>query len=127
MKRLVLVLLLTLLSVPSAFAGDAPQILLDNVSPWAPKAIVKEKDKLSIVLDQRKITPTIYEAIMTSGVCYASDKDLNVLSGVNQVEILNTFGRQGYVFTGNAAICRDILDASKDLSKILLMGNSRLY
>ncbi len=109
-----------------AFAGpvsDASTAL----EMWSPISIEKQGATLNVVLPQRSITDQIYKAAMLSGLCLHVQYSGIRLDGIREIEILNQFGAQGYVFEGGANECRGLGELMSDGAYIRLLGQTHWY
>lgn len=71
---------------------------------WKPIEVRAKGDSLVIVLPQRRITETIYLAVLTSGLCLGPLLNKPV-QGISEVRILNEFAAQGYVYEKGLEDC----------------------
>jgi hypothetical protein len=105
MKRLAIFLTVVFLA-PAAHAGPVSDVRR-AVEMWGPIAVEMRPVTLRVVLNQQRVTETTYEAVMLSGICSRVQAGLIDISGIEEIEILNRLGSQGYVFEGGAQGCRD--------------------
>ncbi|MCW3784650.1 hypothetical protein OM960_24350 [Defluviimonas sp. CAU 1641] len=83
---------------------------------------------LTAVLPQRRITPEIYLATITTGICFGPLRGID-LPGVREIAILNEYGAQGYVYEKALEDCgrMNAMPAASDLVKVLVMGSTHSY
>lgn len=124
MKRFFLLVALTFVSAIPAYA-DALTEARDALELFSPISINKKGANLIVVLPQRKITNTIYEAVMLFGLCARVQTQGYSLQNIKEVTILNQHKAQGYVFEGGAKECREL--GESDNAKIKLLGRTHLY
>ncbi len=125
MKNLGIAIFAILVSV-SALADD--DILSNALSPWKPLAITTP-GSITIVLNESRITNTIYEAVIETGVCLPLwlDKETDYLSKANEIEVLNKFKAQGYVLEKPLETCKLMGESKGNTSEIILMGNTHIF
>ncbi|WP_281546262.1 hypothetical protein [Grimontia sp. SpTr1] len=122
------ILILSLVASFDAFS-QVSESLVKSLSPWSPISLKNANGDLIIVLDEHRITDTIYTAIINNGLCmpvWLGDKD--TLANVKSVAVLNKFSKQGYLFEGGADTCVKLGEFSSDKqSEVYLMGQSKIY
>ena len=109
MKSFAVVLgILICVQAPALAAETASQQAERALELWNPSSVdLNSSGNLVIVLPQRRITATIFRAVMTAGICGAGViAHRSRFPGVRQISVLNQFGAQGYVFEGGAGECQ---------------------
>ncbi len=104
--------------------GDAQQLL----EMWAPVNITLSDNTLTVVLPQRRITTEIYLAVIQTGICFAPLYGMD-MQKVEQIEILNQFSAQGFVYEKGIEDCEayNILPANDKSTEIQILGNTHGY
>jgi len=109
-----------------ADAGSVSEVRM-ALEMWAPKAVVRNGTTIKVVLPQRRITEQIYTAAISAGIClYVAAKKIR-LAGVKEIQILNQFRRQGYVFEGGKKERDEMNRLPRSGQKIQLLGRTHLY
>ena len=70
---------------------------------WQPTQVSLDNGSLTIVLSERRITDTIYVAVIT-GICVGALNGRHLLS-MNEVILLNQSSDQGYVYEAGTEDC----------------------
>ena len=110
----------------SALPASSPDEIRQLLEAWGPKTV--RTGVLVIVLPQRRITETIFAAVINTGICmFGVGLGRLNLDGVSEIWVLNQFERQGYVYEGGAAGCAEIKRAPKNVKRVALLGMSRLF
>ncbi|MDV2504674.1 MAG: hypothetical protein RX318_12080 [bacterium] len=125
MKRLAIFLVAIFLA--SAARADPVSDVRKAVEMWGPIVVKMRPVTLRVVLNQQQITETIYEAVIFAGICAFVQAGLIDISGIEEIEVLNRFGYQGYVFEGGHQECRELYKTPRDRRNLHLLGMSRLY
>lgn len=86
---------------------------------WDPIDVRSEGESLVIILPQRRITDTIYLAIIRSGLCMGPHVDLPI-TGFSEVRILNEFGTQGFIYESG-------LEGCEDLDRLQILGATHAH
>jgi len=86
---------------------------------WDPIDVRLEGKSLVIILPQRRITDTIYLAIIRSGLCMGPHFDLPI-TGFSEVRILNEFGTQGFIYESG-------LEGCEDLDRLQILGATHAH
>jgi hypothetical protein len=112
----------------SASAAANNNVLSNALEPWEPLAIIAP-DSITIVLNESRVTDTIYEAVIETGVCLPLwlDNETDYLLKVNAINVLNKFKAQGYVLEKPLETCKDMGESKGETSKIILMGNTHVF
>lgn len=101
--------------------------LLEILDTWEPKS-VEIKDKIiTIALNEKRVTKTIYEAVIKLGVCmtmYLGNKTF--LDDVSKIIVLNEYSYQGWEFDQPKEACTKMGEASGKKSDALLYYYTRI-
>lgn len=97
-------------------ADPIPAAITKWLKIYQTKSVTLQKGVLSVTMDRPKVTREIYGVVVVDGVCMSLLDQPTSWGKVNikQVEIVNSFGIQGYVFKGGAAECKAIGQLNKD-------------
>ncbi|WP_345842328.1 hypothetical protein [Shewanella algae] len=119
--------LLALCTLLPFFAVASP--LEESLKPWEPLEITQQTETIRIVLNERRITNNIYEAIVQNGICMPLwlQKDNEYLEAVKEIEILNQFEKQGFVFENPMESCQKIGDSTEEAANLILMGGTHIF
>ena len=107
-------------------AENAPAGITDLFKDWSPIEVTQNGDVLSVVLPQQRITDVIFNSAITTGYCLHQFDGVDV-SEISEVQILNEFGQQGFVFESDATTCETAFNAPMAQAKIIISGNSRVF
>ena len=108
--------LMAVFFVTAACADPIPTAITKWLKIYQTKSITLQKGVLSITMDRPKVTREIYGAVVADGVCMSLlDQPASWgKANIKQIEVVNSFGVQGYVFKGGAAECKMIGQLNKD-------------
>lgn len=118
-------LFLALISMP-VLAGPIDAVA-KNMAPWSPLSVDLSGKWLVITLDQPRITDAIYNAALMGGVCATVWSSSDEWPDIEEVRILNRFGRQGYVFEGGAPECAEVGELNGQKAKFFVLGRTRMF
>ena len=104
--------------------GNAHQLL----EMWAPTNITFSDNTLNVVLPQRRITTEIYLVVIQTGICFAPLHGMD-LQEIEQIEILNQFSAQGFVYEKGIEDCESFnnLPANDKSIEIQILGYTHGY
>lgn len=127
MKKIILSFAL-LFSCASAASADNLANARELVAMWQPNEVTISDQKLIIVLPQQRITDTIYLAVITSGLCLGELFGKEV-SGISEIQILNQFSAQGYVYEKGLEDCRKFnrTPAGGDSTKFRILAETHMF
>lgn len=117
------------LTTYTAQANDA-STLKKSLKPWQPIEVSKSGDTLTVVLNENQITPTVYDAIISSGACmdiWTKDVPAKYLQSVKEIHILNKYKAQGYVLEQPLATCNEIGKEQPEKAKVIMLSHTHLY
>ncbi|MEM5528094.1 hypothetical protein WN093_04615 [Gammaproteobacteria bacterium AS21] len=118
--------LLFLLAVPMFVYASPSADLITSLKPFSPISTTLENGDLTIVLNQQRITPKIYSAVITTGVCSSIILyDKEALAGIESVSVVNEFSK-GYVFEGGKELCLEYGDLPRVQNEVFLLGHTHL-
>ena len=124
-----IVLLALTLTTYNAHANDI-STLKKSLNPWQPIEVSKNKDTVTVVIDDRQITDTIYDAVINSGVCpniWTKDVPAKYLESVKELRILNKHKAQGYVFENPLNSCNEMGKEPPEKAKTIMLSNTHLF
>ena len=80
-------------------------------------AFIEKKGSTIIasINDERIISPDIYAENIVDGVCNYFDDDYSQLKGIKEIEVLNKFSYQGYVFEHPEKSCPKVHESYSEL------------
>lgn len=113
----------------SGFACASNGVLDDSLNSWQPLSVVKDVNEVIIILNERRVTDVIYDAVVRNGICMPSwlGKGEDYLHELNSISVVNMYEKQGYVLLEPQPACKAIGEASSKNAKALVMGNSRTF
>ena len=98
-----------------------------SLEMWQPKEVRVQSGVLSIISKERRITDTIYRAMITAGLCMGSISQPKSLEAISEIRILNQFGRQGYVFEGGNEECSEILNMTGSKTELYVLSRTHMH
>lgn len=125
--RRILVLSVAAVLVATPARADALKEAQQALEMWDPISLRLEDSTLTATLPQRRITDQIYQSALLFGICLHVQHGGVTLSGVRQIEILNQFGAQGYVFEGGGEECAELGELTTEKAKWKLLGMTHLF
>ena len=125
-KTLLTSIFLIMASYSTASSADMTEKVKQALEAWQPTEVQYSDNNLIVILPQRQITNEIYKGSMT-WLCVMSSVNRVDLGGVNQIAVLNMFGRQGLVFEGGKRQCEKISNAPSNKVDVLLLDNTHFY
>ncbi|EPG6463175.1 hypothetical protein QBF99_003397 [Citrobacter freundii] len=124
-----IVLVTSAIFVGSASASDITT-LTKSLKPWQPVEITKSKDAVTVVIDDRQITDTIYDAVINAGVCpniWTKDVPAKYLESIKELRIVNKHKAQGYVFEKPLDSCNKMGKETPEKAKAIMLSNTHLF
>lgn len=121
-------LTLTLLA-HTAHASDITT-LTKSLKPWQPVEITQSKDNMTVVLDANQITPTVFDAVISSGACmdiWTHDVPAKYLESVKELRILNKHKAQGYVLEQPLNACNEMGKETPERAKVIMLSHTHLF
>ncbi len=125
--------LLTLLLAPcwttTATAEEPVPEAWQALEMWEPQHIFRDRELLFVIAKERRVTDTIYSAMVRAGLCAYVGAGRIQLEGVEEIVILNDRGMTGWRFEGGAEACREVNAAltGSDGVNLELLGRTSLY
>lgn len=107
MEKIALILLLA--SINTAHAEPVPATIAKQLKPLDIKSVSLTGDALRVDMNRPRVTEDIY-ATVVNNVCTSLILEPGSWGKVDfqRIEVVNSFGAQGRVFTGGAAECKAI-------------------
>jgi len=122
-------LLLAVWPLSSVADADTQERLRVALDPWNPQEIRLEGDRLTVITRERRITDQVFRSLLSTGVCmpvFMGDS-ASYLSGIEEIAVLNTFGRQGYVFSGGRSECQEIGGLPMNDLEMYVLSRTRMH
>ena len=95
---------------------------------WQPIDVSLNRGVLNVVLPEEQVTEKIYISIVTSGICIGplTGKELD---SVSEVQVLNRFSRQGYVYEAGTEGCEELnkIPVGDKMIDLLVAGKTRIF
>lgn len=123
------VLIFGLLLTASAAMGDTKKLLTSALDSWNPEEILLEGHRLTVITRERRMTDQVLRPIISTGICmpvFTGAPD-SYLSEVEEIAVLNTFGRQGYVFSGGRSECQEIGSLPMSDTEMYILSRTRMH
>lgn len=123
----ILVLLGSALIANTALASDTATIE-KSLRPWQPLEVKKNKDVITVALNQDMVTTQIYEAVASMGVCPSVwGAPASYLKSVKEINILNKNKHSGFVLENPKTTCNEVGNAKGDKVNIILNANTHMF
>lgn len=113
----------------TAQANDV-STLKKSLKPWQPIEVSKSGDTLMVVLDEKQITPNIYDAVINTGVCadiWTKHVPAKYLESVKELHILNKHKFKGYVLEQPLATCNEMGKETDERAKVIMLSHTHLF
>ncbi|WP_052706176.1 hypothetical protein [Vibrio galatheae] len=122
-------LLLPLLLAPSLAFSAVHPVFVEAMSGYQPLKISSEGSTITVVMNEARMTNTIYEFAASNLCSYQWQKSPDYLNGVQEIHLLNKHARQGYVFSNPKETCQSILDDDLPTKQanMRILGSTRMY
>jgi len=133
MKSLKMGLLATALfsSHYAAAQSSDVQALQNEVKMWQPINIQQQKTIITITLNENQITPQIYHAVISDGICsgiWLHSTPDDFLKSIKEIRVLNKHSYQGYALTDPLATCNEMgMAQDENDGKTFMLSHSRLF
>jgi len=112
-----------------AYADPIPTTITRWLKSYQTQSVTLHGGMLSIKMDRQKVTQPMYETVVIDGVCMSlidSPKSWGS-TNIKQIEVVNKFGVQGYIFKGGAKECNAIGKLnSEQISRDFLPGRTKM-
>lgn len=108
-------------------AGNQEAKIQKSLDMWQPKEVKVQSGILTILSKERRVTDTIYQAMITNGLCMGTLSQPGSLDGISEVRVLNQFGRQGYVFDGGASECGELVELPRDKIEMYVLSRTHMH
>lgn len=115
MKKFFLLLLLASASVTAQTSNES--ILHKSLNPWSPLSISDNDGIVTLVMNEDRVTPKVYESVILMGVCapfLAQNAHVWYLKNTSEVHVLNRFGRNGFAFESPRKSCKEVAQSKGD-------------
>lgn len=110
-----------------AAANSTEDDATQSLEMWEPKEVRVDGDSLIIISKERRITDQIYRAMIVSGLCMGTISRPSSLDGISEIQVLNQFGRQGYVFEGGKGECEKINNMPANKTEMYVLGRTHMH
>ncbi len=104
--------------------------LKKSLKPWQPIEVSKSGDTLTVVLNENRITPDVYDAVISSGACmdiWTKDVPTKYLESVKELHILNKHKAQGYVLEQPLSTCNKMGKEQPERAKVIMLSHTHLF
>lgn len=113
MKRLLMTMLLLAGAHSAVTNADAVvQDAQESLKAWRPKSIVTADGRLRVTARERRISAETFRA-MLGDICSELRTRRDALAGITEIQIVNRFSNQGFVFAGGEEQCSEINELPK--------------
>lgn len=130
MRHFKLIVLVTSAILAGSASASDITTLTKSLKPWQPVEITKSKDAVTVVIDDKQITDTIYDAVINAGVCpniWTKDVPAKYLESIKEVRIVNKHKAQGYVFENPLNSCNEMGKETPENAKTIMLSNTHLF
>lgn len=83
--------------------------------------------RLVVVMNERQVTSSIYNAVIKSLCGRIWFGNTKTLDGVDEIIVLNKFAYAGFLFEGSTALCDEIGTLKTQETSIYILGHSRSF
>ena len=126
MKHVITLLLLLILCPALSLAGSLEHAISKSLVSWNIQSVQHSGKSLKIITNENKITDSVYRA-MVGGICMGQLMEPQSLSGISEIQILNKWKKQGYVFEGGGKECQDFNNLPIKDTKIYILGKTHMH
>lgn len=130
MEKTLLTVMIVLALASTAFAQGADlQALKDNTKEYAPLKVRQKGKVLTLVMNEKVITPSMYENVVFASICapiYINPKK-ELFVDVKEIEILHMFEKKGFVFENPYKTCKEVGSLKGNQFKAVFWGNTRSF
>ena len=130
MRHFKLIVLVTSAILAGSASASDITTLTKSLKPWQPVEITKSKDAVTVVIDDKQITDTIYDAVINAGVCpniWTKDVPAKYLESIKELRIVNKHKAQGYVFENPLNSCNEMGKETPEKAKTVMLSNTHLF
>ncbi|HDR2565741.1 TPA: hypothetical protein QCI18_003092 [Enterobacter ludwigii] len=120
-KRLFILALI--LAFFSAQASD-PGRLQHALRPWHPLAVTHHHGIVTIILNESRVAPALFEDVIVVGVCTDIWREL---ASVSALQVLNKYHTRGYVLVQPGAVCNKMGQATGQRALLILLSHTLIY
>ena len=109
-------------SLDAQSANDIKHLL----ASWSPASVEIENGVATVILPQRLVTDAMYYPAIAAGFCLGPllGRQLN---DVDELQLLNSFGAQGWVFENSEGVCGQIVNEPASRVNAPIAAHSHLY
>ncbi|MVX98766.1 hypothetical protein GP924_25815 [Enterobacteriaceae bacterium 8376wB9] len=114
-----------ILAFISAQASD-----LGRLDPTGPLAVIRYHGIVTIILNESRLTPALYEDVIVVGVCagiWRKQVPAHDLTSVSALQVLNKYHTRGYVLVEPAALCKRMGQATGQRALLILLSDTLIY
>lgn len=126
-KRLfILALILAFFSVQASDPGRLQHAL----RPWHPLAVTRHHGIVTIILNESRVAPALYEDVIVVGVCtdiWREQVPPRELASVSALQVLNKYHTRGYVLVQPGAVCNKMGQATGQRALLILLSHTLIY
>ena len=126
-KRLFILALI--LAFFSAQASD-PGRLQHALRPWHPLAVKRHHGIVTIILNESRVTPALYEEVIIVGACagiWRKQVPPHDLASVSALQVLNKYHTRGYVLVQPGTVCKRMGQATGQRALLILLSHTLIY
>lgn len=122
--------LLILFSTSMAAHASNLTVLQKSLKDWAPISISDKKGVIEIVMNEDRMTPQIYNAVINMGVCpplWFDAKGSSYLKNTKEVRVLNRHSHSGFVLESPKTSCDEAGKATGDNGTIVINSHTHSF
>lgn len=122
--------LLILFSASMAAHASNLTVLQKSLKDWAPISISDKRGVIEIVMNEDRLTPQIYNAVINMGVCpplWFGAKGSSYLKNTKEVRVLNRHSHSGFVLESPKTSCDEVGKATGDSWSIVINSHTHSF
>lgn len=112
--------------IKKPIAENTVEYIKPFLKMWQPTNVSQSDSTLTITLPQVRVAEPMYNSVLKNGVCtsiWIGDKRWE---GIEEINILNEYEAQGYIFEGGANECIELASKSGTSSEFFILGKTRM-
>ncbi|WP_241586395.1 hypothetical protein [Rosenbergiella epipactidis] len=119
-----------LLSTTAHAQTDTVKTLQKQLKLWQPIEIKESNNVVTVVLDANQVTPEIYGAVISSGICmdvWTKDVPNSYMKTTKELHVLNKHKAFGYVLEQPLATCNEMGKEPDDRAKVVMLSKTHMF
>ncbi|HCR1008275.1 TPA: hypothetical protein OMU03_003401 [Enterobacter roggenkampii] len=119
-----------LLSISAHAQTNNVKTLQKQLKSWQPIEIKENNNVVTVVLDANQVTPEIYDAVVSSGICmdvWIKDVPDSYMKTTKELHVLNKHKAFGYVLEQPLATCNEMGKEPDDRAKVMMLSKTHMF